>query len=243
MDKNQKIAIVTGASRGIGASIVKKLSNEGYQVVGVYEKNIEKAKEVEKENKNVEMIQADIGKEEDIINMIKFVTDKYGQIDVLINNAGINLWGPIENFELSDWNRMLDVNLTAKFLLSKYSIPLLKKSKGVIINISSRAGMDEYVFSDFVSYCVTNAGINNFTKALAKELSKDEIRVNAVIPTVTDTDRFKNAFTPSEQEEVKKAGKLGTPVEVADHVYNLIIDKTKTGEILIDERVFIETTA
>lgn len=238
-----KIAIVTGASRGIGAAISIKLASEGFRVVGVYEKNKEKADEVEKTNSNIEMIKADVGNEEEIKKVIDYVIKKYRQIDVVINNAGINIWGPIEKFELKDWNRMLAVNLTAKYLFSKYSIPYLRRTKGVIINISSRGGLNEYVFSEFVSYCVTNAGINNFTKALAKELKNEGIRVNAVIPTVTDTDRFKNAFTSDEQEEVKKAGKLGTPEEVAEHVYSLIEYETKTGEILIDKRVFIETNA
>lgn len=238
------MAIVTGASRGIGQAIAIKLAELDCNVIGVYEKSNNKAKKLEGKHQNIKMIKADIGQKENVQKVIGETVDKFKTIDIVINNSGINLWGPIAEFPLKDWNRMLDVNLTAKYLFSKYAIPYLEKSKdGVIINISSRAGMNEYVFADFVSYCVTNAGINNFTAALAKELKPKCIRVNAVIPTVTDTDRFKKAFTKEEQEEVIKAGKLGTPEEAADLVLSLIKDKDKTGEILIDKRVFIKSDA
>ena len=238
------MAIVTGASRGIGRAIAIKLADLGCRIVGVFEKSDDKAKELEKEYSHIKMLKADIGIEEKVREVIDFTIDNYRGIDILVNNAGINLWGPIVEYSLKDWNRMLDVNLTSKFLFSKYAIPYLEKSDdGVIINISSRAGMNEYVFADFVAYCVNNAAINNFTVALAKELKPKSIRVNAVIPTVTNTDRFKKAFTKEEKEEVINTGKLGTTEEVADLVVKLIKDERKTGEILIDKRVFIKSDA
>ncbi len=244
MKHKNKTAIVTGATRGIGKAIAIALADLNYNVVGVYEKSKNKAKQIEKQYPNIKLLKADIGSKEKIRRVINYTADKYGAIDILINNAGINLWGPIKDYSLKDWNRMLDVNLTSKFLFSKYAIPFLEKSdNGVIINISSRAGINKFVFADFIAYCVNNAGINNFTVALAKELKPKGIRVNAVIPTVTDTDRFKKAFTKEEKEEIIKAGKLGTPEEVADLVISLIKDKTKTGEILIDKRVFIKSEA
>ncbi len=94
-----------------------------------------------------------------------------------------------------------------------------------------------------IAYGVTNAGINNMTVGLAKELEEQNIRVNAVIPTVTDTDRFQNSFTKEEREEIIKAGKLGKPNKVADMVMNLVKDKTKTGEIVVDKRVYIKSKA
>ncbi len=243
MNITKKVAIVTGASRGIGAAITKILSSEGYSVVGVYENNEIKAVEVANKNKSVEMVKADVSIEAEVKKVVRNAAGKYGRIDVLVNNAGIAIGGNIENFELNDWNRLISVNLTGKFLFAKYTIPFLKKTKGVIINISSRGGLDEFVFAGFIGYSVTNAGINNLTLGLAKELREDGVRVNAIIPTVTDTDRFKNSFTDVEQKEVRKAGKLGAPEEVAELVYESIIDKSKTGEIIIDKRVYIQTKA
>lgn len=238
-----KTAIVTGATRGIGKAISLRLLEEGYYVIGLYEKSVEAAKELENTHENIEMHKVDIGDSVNLTKVIEEILSERPQIDVLINNAGINLWGRIEDYKLEDWNRMLDVNVTSKYLLSKLLIPTLKNSDNAnIINISSRAGMNEYVFSEFVAYCMNNAATNNFTLALAKELKEEGIRVNAIIPTVTDTDRFKNAFTKEEQQEVIEAGKLGAPEEVADLVID-IINSDKTGELVIDERVFIETEA
>jgi len=241
--KSSKAAIVTGASRGIGRAITEKLLKSGYNVLGVYENRSDKAKELESKFPNVKMIQADIGESKNA----KFIVDKaikeFGSIDVLINNAGIFLGGFINDFPLKKWKRIIDVNLTSKYLLSKYSIPYLKKStNGVIVNISSRFGLDKYNQPYCIAYGVTNAGINNFTAGLAREL-EGKVRVNAVIPTVTNTDRFKNSFSKDEQEEIRKADKLGTPEEVADLVIKLVRDKGKNGEIVIDKRVFIESEA
>jgi len=239
-----KIVLVIGATRGIGKAIALKLSNLDYFVIGVYEKSDNLALKIEKNNPNIKFFKADISQESEIKKIINFIRRKYNKLDILINNAGINIGGKIKDYSLSDWNRIFAVNLTSKFLLSKYLISMLSKSSdGQIINISSRGGINEYAFSEFIPYCVTNAGINNFTVALAKELKSNKIRVNAVIPTVTETDRFKSAFTKNEQKEIRKAGKLGTSQEIADLVLSLIRDNTKNGEILIDKRVYIETKA
>jgi len=238
-----KTAIVTGASRGIGRAVAEKLLNLGYNVLGVYKKRSDKAEELEKKYPNVKMIKADIGKSKNAKLIVNTAVKEFGSIDALINNAGIFLGGFVKDFSLKDWNRIISVNLTSKFLLCKYAIPYLEKSSnGVIINISSRFGLNEYNQPYCIAYGVTNAGINNFTAGLAMEL-EGKVRVNAVIPTVTNTDRFKNSFSKEEQEEIRKAGKLGTPEEVADLVMELINDKSKNGEIVIDKRVFIKSKA
>src|SRR5690606_5509985 len=106
-------------------------------------------------------------------------------------------------------------------------------------NIVSRVGMSEYADAGFIPYSVTNAGIVNFTAGLAKELEKEGIRVNAVVPTVTDTDRFRNTFSEDDKKFIIRKGKLGTPEEVADLVISLVKDKKATGKILIDKRVYL----
>lgn len=238
-----KTAIVTGASRGIGRTITEKLLKSDYNVLGVYEKRSDKAEELEKKYPNIKMIKADIEKSKNAKLIVNTATKEFGGINVLINNAGIFLGGFIKKFSLKDWNRIIGVNLTSKFLLCKYALPYLEKSRnGVIINISSRFGLHEYNQPYCIAYGVTNAGINNFTVGLAREL-EGKVRVNAVIPTVTNTDRFKNSFNKEEQEEIKKTGKLGTPEEAADSVIELINDESKNGEIIVDKRVYIKSEA
>lgn len=237
-----KVAIVTGASRGIGRATAIKLAEKGYIVYGVYQNREDMAKSLTDAYPDIKMIKADVAQESDVKHIIDTVVSEQGKIDVLVNNAGINKWGRVEDFSITDFEKIMAVNVTAKFLLCKYAIPYLAKSNdGVIVNMSSRGGLSEYVFTEFLPYCITNAGINNFTVGLAKELESQKIRVNALIPTVTDTDRFKEAFTDEEKKEVIDAGKLGTAEEAADHIISLIEDKTKNGEILIDKRVFIGT--
>jgi NAD(P)-dependent dehydrogenase (short-subunit alcohol dehydrogenase family) len=233
-----KTAIVTGASRGIGKAIAIKIHELGCNVVGIYKSRDDKADSLVKDFPKIKMIKADVGKEETAKKAIDETVKQFGGLDILINNAGINILGEIADYKLPDWDEMLRVDLTAKFLFSKYSIPHLKKSEtGNIINISSRLGMTEYVMPETVPYGVANAGTNALTVGLARELEESKIRVNAIIPTVTDTDRFQEAFTPEEQEEVRKKGKLGKPEDVADLVVGILQDEARNGEIVIDKRV------
>ena len=239
-----KVAIVTGATRGIGRAIAENLMERECKVIGVYERSDDKAKELEENYSNIKMIKADVGRE-DIGNLVvdKAISE-FKQLDILINNAGIFIGGSINEFQKKDWDRTMAVNITSKYLLSKHAIPFLEKSgNAVIVNISSRFGFAEQVLPLCIAYGVANAAINNFTVGLSKELEDKKIRVNAVIPTVTDTDRFRNSFSKEEQEEIRSKGKLGTPQEAADLVLKLVTDKSKNGEIIIDDRVNITSDA
>ncbi len=240
MNQNKKIAIVTGASRGIGKATAIKLMKLNYKVFGVFKENDEMASELEKQFSNLTMIKGDVGKENDVKKIIETVIIESKKIDLVINNTGINLFGEIEKFEAENWNKMIDTNLKSVFLFSKYSIPYLKKSDdGMIINVSSRIGFPEFVESEFVVYGITKAAINYFTVALSKELENTGIRVNAVIPTPTKTDSFDKVFTKEDEEFLKNKGKLGKPEEAADLVIKLIDDKKANGKILTDKRVYL----
>jgi 3-oxoacyl-[acyl-carrier protein] reductase len=187
---------------------------------------------------DIEMVKTDVGVETDVESAIKNVKEKYGRIDVIINNAGIDIFGRIEEYRASSWDNMLATNLTSAFLLSRFSITSLKESPNpVIINISSRLGIKEYAEPEFIVYGTVKAALNFFTIGLATELSDTNIRVNAVIPTPTKTDLFDEVFTPDDEQALKAKGKLGTPQEVAELVLNVIEDKTKNGELIFDKRV------
>lgn len=237
---NKKVAIVTGASRGIGKAIAVKLVNLNYKVVGIFNKSNELVSELEKKYSDLTMIKGDVGNESDVQKIIINTIDKYGRLDVIVNNVGINLFGKIENFETSDWDNMINTNLKSVFLFSKYSIPYLKKSTdAVIINISSRIGFSEFAEPEFVVYGTTKAAVTYFTSALSAELENTNIRVNAVIPTPTKTDSFDKVFTKEDEDFLKNKGKLGKPEEVADLVIKLIEDKKTNGKILTDKRVYL----
>jgi 3-oxoacyl-[acyl-carrier protein] reductase len=232
----KQVAIVTGASRGIGKAIALKLKALSYEVVGTYKTNTNKAKEVA--TQGIDMQQANAGSEADTIRVVRHVINTYGQLDLVVNNAGIDTFGNIETYELSDWNEMVASDLTSVFLMTKYAIPYLKKSDNAcIVNISSRLGLAEYAEPEFAVYSALKAAVNNFSMALSRELKNDGIRVNVVTPVPTETDLFRQVFTPEDHKALIAKGKLGQPEDVASLVIELVNDPTANGKMLFDKRV------
>lgn len=233
---SKPLAVVTGSSRGIGRAVALRLKDEGYTVVGLYKSSTKAAADLSEQG--IDMQKADVGQDIDTTVAIDHIIEKYKRLDVVINNAGIDIMGKIETYDFKDWNTMIDTDLTSVFLMSKKSIPHLKKSENpVIVNVSSRLGIAEYSEPDFIVYGAVKAAVNVFTVGLAKEVKNEGIRVNAVIPTPTKTDLFDEVFTGDEELALKAKGKLGTPDEVADLVVGLIKDKHANGQILFDKRV------
>lgn len=237
MNNTEKpVAIVSGASRGIGKAIALLLNKNGYQVVGLYIKSDEQARALAKHD--IDMIKADVGQEAEVQGAIDKVKEKYGRLDIVVNNAGIDVFGPIETYSTSNWKTMLATNISSVFLMSRFSIALLKHSYNpVIINISSRLGIDDFTEPDFVVYGAVKAAVNNFTVGLSKELFNTKIRVNAVIPAPTKTDLFDEVFTPEEEKNLIDKGNLGTPEEVAHIVLGIIEDNTVNGRLVFDKRL------
>lgn len=169
-----KYAIITGVASGIGECIAKYFTEEGIHVFGIDE-NIPK-------NEKIEYFKCDIRDEEKIINIINDIKGKTEHIDYLINCAGIFCYKGrdlIENLSKKEWQNVIDVNLTGTFLITKYSIPLLKKSSnGNIINLSSEQVVLPQIKS--APYAITKAGIEMFSKILAFELIESKIRVNTI---------------------------------------------------------------
>lgn len=239
-DLTGKVAIVTGATRGIGKATTEMLVKLGCTVVAVYHSRDDLAEKLALINKKVIPIKADISKENEIKNVINFTIAKFGSIDILVNNAGIDIPGEIEQYETENWDKLMAINIKSIFLFSKYSIPYLKKSKSpVIVNTASRIGYPEYTEQKFVVYGVTKAGVINFTSGLSKELLPYKIRVNAIIPVPTKTDLFDEVFTREEKKVLRAKGKLGKPEEAAKLIVELILDKSANGKILFDKRVYL----
>ena len=232
-----KTVIVTGGSRGIGATIVKTLANQKYNVVLNYnnsEKEAEKIKdELKEKGIKIEIFKADVSKRAEVKALIKFTLDKFKNIDILINNAGIDQIKPFMEITDDDWNRMLQVNLNSVFYCTQEVLEnMIHNKKGCIINISSIWGLTGA--SCEVHYSVSKAGIDGLTKALAKELGLSNIRVNSIAPGAIMTDMNKDC-TEEEIAEINNQiplGRFGDKIDIAKCVLWLIEDNYTTGQVI-----------
>ena len=232
-----KTVLVTGGSRGIGKCIAENLAKDGYNVVLNYNKSVKEAKkikeELEKQGIKIEIFKADVSKRADVKKLIKFTIDKFNNIDVLINNAGIAKLQMFNDITGEDWNEMLSTNLNSVFFTIQEALPnMIHNKNGCIINISSIWGI--VGASCEVAYSVSKAGINGMTKALAKELGLSNIRVNAIAPGVIDTDMNSN-IDNAIKEQIKEEtplNKIGKPIDIYRCVKWLIEDEFTTGQII-----------
>lgn len=232
-----KTVIVTGGSRGIGSAIVKELAKENYNIVLNYNNSEEAAKQIQKELKekgiNIEIFKADVSKREEVKALVQFTLNKFKNIDVLINNAGIAQEKPFTDITDEDWDKMMQVNLNSVFYCTQEVLEnMIHSKKGCIINISSIWGITGG--SCEVHYSVTKAGIDGITKALAKELAPSNIRVNSIAPGMIATD-MTNDYTEEEINEIKAQiplGRIGAPIDIAKCVKWLIEDDYTTGQVI-----------
>lgn len=232
-----KIIVVTGSSRGIGAAIVKHLAKLGYTVILNYNKSEASAKNVESELKKqgytVDVFRADVSNPMEAKNLIDFAINKYGKIDVLINNAGICQDKLFTEITDEDWKNMMDNNLNSAFYCSREAAKnMIHNKQGLIINMSSIWGLTGGSME--VHYSTTKAGLIGLTKALAKELGPSNIRVNAIAPGIIDTD-MNRGYSKEDLEELKNEiplERIGTANNIAKSVAWLIEDDYTTGEVI-----------
>jgi 3-oxoacyl-[acyl-carrier protein] reductase len=237
MQDKQKIAIVTGASRGIGREVAKELAESGITVIANYNKSEEEAKklqqELEEQNFKLEIFKADVSKREDVKKLVEYTIEKYGKIDILINNAGISEYKLFTDETDEDWDKLINTNLYSAFAMSQEVIPtMVHNKKGCIINISSIWGIVGGSLE--VLYSISKAGLDGMTKALAKELGPSNIRVNSIAPGMINT-KMNSKFTEKEIEEIKEEiplERLGDPQDIAKCVKWLIDDNYTTGQVI-----------
>lgn len=229
-----KTVLITGASRGIGRDTARKFYENGYNVVINYNKNEKAALDLQSELPNSIVIQADVSNEAEVKCMVDTVVEKFGSIDVLVNNAGISCQKLFTDITTDEWKNMMDVNLNSVYYTCKYIVPhMVSKKNGSIINISSMWGITGA--SCEVHYSAAKAGVIGLTKALAKELGPSGIRVNAVAPgaIMTDMCNFDDETLDLIKEETP-LGRLGNPTEVADSIYFLASEHAGfiTGQVI-----------
>jgi len=232
-----KVIIVTGASKGIGKEISKELAKKGNTIIANYNKSEKEIKELqqelEKQNIKIDIYKADVSKREEATNLVKYTIQKYGKIDVLINNAGISQIKEFTQITDEDWNNMINTNLNSVFYMSQEACHnMIHNKKGCIINISSIWGITGA--SCEVHYSVSKAGVDALTKALAKELGPSNIRVNSIAPGIINTEM--NAHLSEEEkqniEEEIPLEKIGKAIDIERCVEWLIKDEYTTGQVI-----------
>lgn len=232
-----KVILITGAARGIGRETAKFLVKKGYTVIANYNQSEQKAIELQNDLKakgyDIDIFKADVSKREDCKKIVNYVIKKYNKIDVLINNAGVSIYGMFTDLTDEELDNIMKTNLYSAIMMSQEATKyMIHEQNGCIINISSIWGM--VGASCEVAYSVTKAGIDGLTKALAKELGPSNIRVNSVAPGMIDT-QINSHLTAEDKEAIKQEtplAKIGNPVDIAKTINWLIEDEFTTGQII-----------
>lgn len=231
-----KVAVVTGGTRGIGLAIVKAFLDEGASVAlfGSRQETVDKAL-AELEGKPVIGLAPDLSDYSAVEKAMQTVKEKFGRIDILANNAGVSAREPIYNYDPSAFDKVMNLNVNSVFYCTKAVAPIMKEQGGgSIVNTSSMVSL--YGQPAGCSYPASKYAVNGLTKSLARELGKDNIRVNAVLPGVTRTDMVA-ALPPEMVARVSATiplGRVGEPEEVANAFVFLASDKASyiTGALL-----------
>lgn len=226
--EQKEIVFITGGSKGIGAAITFELAKENYQLIVGYNQSkeeIEKLRsKIQKEyNREIDIVQGDLSKEEDIKRIINQIEDKYGTIDVLINNAGLSIDTILEDKTATNFKHILDVNLIAPFLLSKHlGKKMYEKKKGKIINIVSTNGIDTF-YPEGMDYDASKAGLISLTKNFAMEFAPF-VQVNGIAPGWTNTEMNRLLSEQQKKLEIEKIllRRFAEPSEIAKVVKFLI---------------------
>ena len=234
-----KVALITGATRGIGKEIALELAENGFDIAINYRSesdlNEEVKKEIEQFGVRCELVGADVANFEQCEKMVKETIEKLGRIDVLVNNAGITRDGLLMRMKKEDFQSVIDINLTGTFNVTRNVIPyMIKQKSGRIISLSSVVGVAGNAGQ--TNYSASKAGIIGFTKSLAKEVASRNILVNAVAPGFIDTDMTK-VLSDSVKEGIHSQiplKRMGLPREVAKVVKFLSSEDSSyvTGQVI-----------
>lgn len=233
-----KVALVTGASRGIGKAIAQRLAREGIYVFINYKSSHKEAMEVLESIRvgggNGQLLQGDVSNFQTCCELIERILTTCGRLDYLVNNAGVSRHGLVMDMTEETYDFLLNNNLKSAFNVTRHSLPALMKTSGAIVNVSSI--WSEHGASNEVVYAMSKAGINAFTRSLAKEMAPMGVRVNGIAPGLIDTTMNDNL---SQEEKTAMvcylaSQRLGTPEDVAEVVAFLLSDQAAyiNGQII-----------
>lgn len=239
INSKQKTVLVTGGAKGIGASVCRKLAQDGYNIAVCYNTSELKAQELKDEllafNVDVEIFKADVSKSAEVFELFENFDKRFGSLYALVNNSGVAEQALFTDITDEMWKKMIDTNLSGAFYCSREAVKRMVKNKeGKIVNITSMWG--QVGASMEVHYSASKAGLIGMTKALAKEVGLSGITVNAVSPGVVKTDMI-SEFSEIDLEALKDdtpLNKIGEPIDVANAVSFLISSGADfiTGQVL-----------
>jgi len=237
-----RVAIVTGSSRGIGKAIAKLFAQEGARVVVNYSKSEKEAlavvDEIKREGGKAIHLQADVSKSDDVRRMVQRTVQEFDGVDILVNNAGVHFAKDFFDITEDEWNRTIDVNLKGAYLCSKEVAPIMiKQKRGRIINISSNSGEYHQSAMRFVEYVVSKAGMNGLTRALALKLGP-YIRVNAILPGYISTEMVAH-FTPEDEKMLMNETAVKRFGKVEDVAYAALFLASDESDFITGELMFV----
>ena len=228
-----KVAIVTGGASGIGLSIAEKLLKNNYQVIISYNSSTDSARSLLEKYENLDIFQVDLSNPENTQSLIDFAFSKYRKIDLLVNNAGVDLVKMINDTTFDDFDYIMKVNLYSPYFLAKgVAKHMIDAKYGNIINISSILGITGGSCES--AYSISKAGLDGLTKSLAQEFGPSNIRVNSIAPGLIDTKMNSNLTTDEINNLVMDfpISRIGTPDDVADLVLYLENAGYVTGQVI-----------
>jgi meso-butanediol dehydrogenase/(S,S)-butanediol dehydrogenase/diacetyl reductase len=237
MKLGRKVAIVTGAGAGIGEATAHLFATEGARVVcnSISESASHVVNEIIQNKGKATFVQGDVSDVDSAKRIVEAATDTYGQLDILVNNAGIVLPGRVDEMSLEEWDRTMAVNVRGVYLLSKYAVPYLRNTRGVIVNTSSVLALKGV--KNRAAYSASKGAVLSLTKAMAADYMEDGIRVNCICPGTTDTPSLAHRLSQfPDPEEARKQfiarqpmGRLGTSQEIAEGILYLVLAQFATG--------------
>ena len=240
MKLKDKVSIVTGSGAGIGEVTASLFAQEGSKVVcnSVTDSAARVAQRINANGGSAVFVQGDVSEVRAAEAIVSTAVKKYGRLDILVNNAGVVIPGTVESMSLEDWDRTMAVNVRSVYLLSRFAIPHLKKTKGTIINTASVAGLKG--LKDRAAYGASKGAIVSLTKAMAIDLIDDKIRVNCICPGTIDTPSLASRLSKfpdpaaAREQFIKRQplGRFGTATEVAEGILYLALSEFTTGTAL-----------
>jgi 3-oxoacyl-[acyl-carrier protein] reductase len=238
MSVENKVALVTGSSRGIGKTIVLRLAEAGASLVVNYKSDRSAAEEVVQSIKKMKRkaiaIQSDVSNFADVEEMIKKVTSEFGRIDILVNNVGPFLYKTIYDTTIQEWHEVINSNLNSTFYCCKAVVPIMRKQKsGNIINIGAPNAERTQGYTRNCAYATAKTGVVVFSKSLAREEGKNGIRVNVINPGFIQTDEYTKKMKEDMPKQVPLR-RLGKPEDIANAVLFLVSNEANyiTGSVL-----------